>query len=273
MAESEIENATVSEGEGEGFTSPRLKRARRLLGLPEQPPNVTGMLYIPIYGRPGIGGRLGSLSDEEREREVERYHAEDFRARVATTLADVPPHVRSQLANARHALTHYRAQRALASARVLRYTSHYIHPRDDKEIDGYFDFGSDHSFSLAVCTADIFRRHAQYEWKHGDLVHSENTTVLGGWCPWLMVPGKRLDDQLIAEAILRWYKDRFQYVQGHWSQRERRLPQVIVNLHWESDDEERERVSMFTNPRNSHKSGKGRKDSKSGKSSKRAKSE
>jgi hypothetical protein len=239
MAEPERENENEIEGEPEAFTSSRLRRARRLLGLPAEPPNIVGMLYIPIYGRPGIGGRLGSLSDEERERERARYHAEDFRARLASTLADTPPRLRSKLGDARWALNRYRAQRAFANARTLYYTSHYIHPEDDQGIDGYFDLGPNLSLSLEICTSNVLKRYAKAEWAGGEVTHSQSSTILGSYQPWLVVPGKKLTDELIAEAIRRWYQDRFEFVQGHWSQRQQRLPKVVVNLEWQSKADQR----------------------------------
>jgi hypothetical protein len=50
-----------------------------------------------------------------------------------------------------------------------------------------------------------------------------------------VVPGKRLDDQIIKDAISRWYQDIFRYRHRHWSEREGKLPEIIVSLHWEKE--------------------------------------
>jgi hypothetical protein len=228
----------VTEGTPRSYAHPRLKLFRRLLGLPATPPNITGGLFIPIDGKPGIGGRMGFLSAEERALEAERYHAEGFRARLATFLAYVPQRARHRMMTVKETVRQARAARALARARVLRYTSPYIHAVGDLGVEGYFDLGNNLGFGLEITTATAMERYAADEWERGGVIHAESSLLFGPE-PWVAVPGTRLTDELIREAIVRWYQDRFHFVQGHWSQREHALPEIVVDLHWQTDEERR----------------------------------
>ena len=49
----------------------------------------------------------------------------------------------------------------------------------------------------------------------------------------LLVPADTLGDQVIGEAIARWYRRRFELECGHWSQLEGRMPTVTVELAWD----------------------------------------
>jgi len=133
----------------------------------------------------------------------------------------------------------------LASARTLRYTSHYISTREDTGIEGYFDFGGDITMELEIWTPSAMKKYVDFEWEREELVHSSNSLVFG-WNRWVVAPAEALTEEVIRDTILRWYQDRFEFVRGHWSQVEDTLPELIIDSSiWESDEDRAERLAYI----------------------------
>ena len=217
---------------------------RRALLLPADPPNSSGVILKPVHGMPGVGSAIHSLSDKERAAEMARWHSEGWRAELASNLPRL--HRRAlRLAGDRvdalrySLVTSRRAARRFARARTLRYTSPYLHPRDCTGIEGYFDLGDDLSFPLDIYTPTALIEYVEVERLIGGLVHSGNSLLFGADA-WVVADSETLDDDVVRETIERLYRDRFEFVRGHFSQREGLLPRLEIDLAWESDEDRAE---------------------------------
>lgn len=181
-----------------------------------------------------VEGKVRWLSEAQREIELAAWHREGRRARVAAGLAYLPQRVdrrRRRVQDRAQALV---AERALARARTLRYRSRHLHPiGETQDIEGYFDLGRT-GYRLDVVTPGLFSVAAEQDWTRGAVLRATESP----WCgaETLLVPADTLDDQLIAEAIGRWYRKRFELQRGHWSQLEGRMPAIAVELAWERPD-------------------------------------
>ena len=220
---------------------------RRLLRLPAERPEPSGYVWTDDRD----DGLLGheKVGPEEHRRHRLAWHAEGWRGQLANSLAYGPHRARQRLVWKLEApyekWLRWRARRALAIDRTLRYTSHYISTHDTTGIEGYFDFDGNVTFALDIYTPSAMKAYAEMEWEWmKDLVTSENSLVFGSG-RWVVAPSETLTEDVIRETLLHWYKERFEYVRGHWSQVEETLPKIILDLGWESDEERAEREAYI----------------------------
>jgi hypothetical protein len=173
----------------------------------------------------------------------EAWHAEDRdrRADVAWALAWPAMWLETTtvgwyLVEALGAVEVARGKRALASARTLRYTSIYVHPmRGCTDIDGYFDFGRRSTFSLSLVAAGILDSEALRAWQEGDPLTDDGLRgLLGG--RHILIPGDEVTPELAADALQRWYKNRFEYKRRHWTHPTGAQPTIVLDLKWEDAD-------------------------------------
>lgn len=109
-------------------------------------------------------------------------------------------------------------------------TSTHRRDRRHRGIEGWFTFGSA-GYRLDIITPGLLAQATHEDWTHGSVLRADRAAWFSA--DWLLVPADTLDDELIAEAITRWYRERFKYQRGHWSHLEGRLPAVEINLAWE----------------------------------------
>lgn len=179
-------------------------------------------------------GRLRWVSEAERAAGLDAWHREGTRARLATGLAFLPQRVERGARGLRRRAEAQHGERALAQARTLVYCSRHLHPiGETRDIEGYFDLGRAW-YRLDVLSAGILAQTAEHDWAGGRVMRGDENTWSGAEL--VLVPADTLDDGLIAEAIARWYTDRFWLRRGHWSQLEGRLPTITVDLAWERPD-------------------------------------
>lgn len=204
------------------MSQPRERWLRRLMGLGPAPDRV-GLLVV--------NGRARRLSKAQGEAERAAWHREGWRARLATDLAFLPQRMERRRRRAQARVEALRAERALAASRTLRYCSRHVHPIGrTSDVEGYFDLGRAR-YRLDILTPGVLASAAEYDWARGEVVEAGETPWFG--VDTLLVSAETLDDQLIAEAIGRWYRRRFELERGHWSQLEGRMPTVTVELAWD----------------------------------------
>ena len=219
---------------------------RRLLRLPAERPE-PGPFVMGSEDEDGTFG-IARLPDDEHRRQRLAWHAEGWRGDLANSLAYGPhrtlERLRWKLDAPAEKLRRHRARRALASQRTLHYTCYYIPTRDTNHIEGYFDFGSYRHFQLDIYTPTAMKTYTDFEWEHRELVSSENSLVFGSG-RWIVAPSETLTEDVLRETLLRWYEERFEYERGHWSQVEETLPEIVLDIEWESDEERAERETYL----------------------------
>jgi hypothetical protein len=166
----------------------------------------------------------------EQQAGWQAWHAEDWRATAAEQLARAPITGRRYWDRIGDRWDQHRAERRLRNARQLVFRSVHVHPRGQTvEVEGFFDFGQV-TFPLQILAGVALERLADSQWQAGEVTHSENSLYAIG--NWATVPYDNLDNDCIAEALRRWYQDRFVWQRGHWSAREG-LPKITVDLAWQ----------------------------------------
>jgi hypothetical protein len=125
----------------------------------------------------------------------------------------------------------WRGRRALAQARVLVYTSPYVHdPKREHEIEGYFDLPGGLHYGLTIHSLRSGTDAARLEWETGSIHRLETYP----WTDDVVVPTRSLEPDQVEEVLRRWYVESFRWKWGHWSNREGRLPEFRVALTWRS---------------------------------------
>jgi hypothetical protein len=210
------------------------------------------VLGLPAYNkqRLGIGfhispdGFMVHASDAEVEAEFNVYHAAGWRGEAASRLALAPFAVNRRLRQIRDGLAGplalRRARQAIFAARSLTFTSHYTHCiGHTSEVEGWItptdryqreSRGDAPMLSISVTSAQAFVDLARDEWQRGEVVRE--TGVLSSSQVNLIVPQDSLTDEIVRDALERWYMDIVQYRRGHWAVRERDLPEFRIELAW-----------------------------------------
>ena len=219
-------------------TTPFHRTLRRALGLTPEAPNPSGMITVAHRegGSEAIGLQLDFLPEEERAKEKQRWHEEGWRGEMASRISRykyLPRRLHDKIGFVEDRYSAYRAEHLLKNARSLHFTSHYLHnPHGEQGVEGYFDFGGEITYSLTVYARSAMDKYASFEWERGDIVTSDNSLVFGNYERWLVVDADELNEDNIREGILRWYQDKFDFVRGHWSQVEGKLPELTLSLGW-----------------------------------------
>lgn len=204
------------------MSQPRERWLRRLMGL--------GPAADPVGVRV-VNGRVRRLSKAQLEAQRAAWHREGRRARLATGLAFLPQRLERRCRGAKARVEAWWAERALAAARTLRYRSRHVHPIGRTgEVEGYLDLGRAR-YRLDILTPGVLGSVAEHDWARGAVLEIGETPWFG--VDTLLVSADTLDDQLIAEAIGRWYRRRFELQRGHWSQLKGRMPTIFVELAWD----------------------------------------
>lgn len=203
------------------MSQPREDVLRRAMGLGPAP-DPAGLHFED--------GRVRRVPEAKRAMAFEAWHREGARARLAADVAHLPQRLGRGGRRVRGCVERLRAARALAWARTLVYRSRHLHPvGETRDIEGYFDLGRSW-YPLSVLSAGILAEAAEHDWAEGRVMRSDENVWSGAEC--VLVPASTLDDRLVAEAIGRWYRERFRWQRGHWSQVEGRLPAIRVDLAW-----------------------------------------
>jgi hypothetical protein len=167
--------------------------------------------------------------------DFDAWHREGVRAWLASGLAYLPQRAERGARRVRGRAVDLVGERALTRARTLVYRSRHVHPIGaTRDIEGYFDLGRAW-YRLDVLSAGILAVTAEQDWAAGRVMRGDENSWSGAES--VLVPDATLDDRLVAEAIARWYADRFRLRRGHWSQLERRLPTIRVDLAWAPADQ------------------------------------
>lgn len=196
---------------------------RRAMGLGGSAPDPVGVRLA--------GGQFRVAPESQRAVDFDAWHREGARARLATGIAYLPQRFCRRWRQVRERGEMLRGQRALAQAPTLCYCSPHIHPiGETDDIEGWFTFGSA-GYRLDIITPGLLAQATHEDWTRGSVLRADRAAWFSA--DWLLVPADTLDDELIAEAITRWYRERFKYQRGHWSHLEGRLPAVEINLAWE----------------------------------------
>lgn len=175
----------------------------------------------------GADRTLERLPEDELRSERAAWHREGTRGRLSEGIARLPITLRDGAYALRARLDRRRAVHALSGARSLRYTSQYTHPESDcREIEGYFDLGRGLTYSLWVVSAASMQELADFNWKQGWLAAPY-------YSDYILVPHKQLDAVVVRQALELWYKERFEFVQGHWSNLEGRTPKLVIDLEFD----------------------------------------
>jgi hypothetical protein len=209
----------------------RLRITRRLLGLPaEQPSPRTIRLHTPTRTIQRV---------QPSAEMVEAWHAEDWRADFARFVVDAPRIAKRQLEAVKDAIADVRCDREVATARVLVYQSPYVHTVGDcLAVDGYLQLPSGRTYGLQVVAVGArYREYVQDSWDRGAVLQSDQNLLNSDHS--LYVPVETLDEEVIAVAIERWYRDRFAYVRRHWGALENAQPVIDIELHWQTVEEDR----------------------------------
>jgi hypothetical protein len=217
-------------------------RLRPLLGLGPKP--LDGSLY---FSEPDEHGNSEMLfpAEEVLDAEKERWHRESRRGRALSAAVDALKRVEpSEIANRlKSPLERRLLERELSSARRLEWRSrHFCTIGDTDHVDGYLVLPSGRHYDLDVSTAAYYESWVREGWLRGGVYREGPGTNHSPGVATAVVPVETLTPAVVLEAIERWYLDRFEYVQGHWSLLERRLPEFEVeDSFWSRPDDPRER--------------------------------
>lgn len=175
---------------------PLHSRLRKILGLNPTAPDPDGLVWeeegpVPLYG-------------EEREREWHRWHAEDFRADLARSLArffrpmDIWRRIRSWI-------NCHRSRRLLARAPWIRFeATHNPSPEELWAIEGDLRFPGG-SIPFHFISAEGLAEHVRSESEQQEeyVLCEENDLLFEN--RWIVLPGKEVSADDAKEALARWY--------------------------------------------------------------------
>lgn len=224
--------------------SPKTRLGRFLFGAPDQFDEMFSSSEAFNSARFSMERALAEYQARPRRQHVARElarHGRVLRRRLRDLPSSAPGgglwRLRYNWANDRHAflpdtLRQRLIERELTEARTLRYTSHYVHTKGEtSEVEGYFALKSG-PYSLDVLTPRFLSDIAEEQWDAGELGYAPNARAL-------IVPGDFLDDEIVLEALKRWYIERYSWKYDHWAIRESRLPDIVVDLAWSEPEGER----------------------------------
>lgn len=218
-------------------------RLRPLLGLGRKPNHLS-----LFFGEPDEDGlmELHMPSEEVHDAEEERWHREPRRGRALSAVISALQRF-EPLALVRRpgdALERRRGERELASARKLEWNPyHYCTNGQTDHIDAHLVLPSGRHYALDVSTAAFHAYWVREGWQSGGVYRTGQDTDQRDGVATAVVPTETLTPALVREAIERWYMDKYQYAQGHWSVLERKLPELVVDesgWSWPDDPYERE---------------------------------
>ncbi len=204
--------------------------ARRILGLPPEPAEKLGIGFWVERREDGFSDVLDH-SGRREDADWAQFHADGRRGLAADRIGRAPFIARSAAERAWSAASEpvrgWRRRRALLAARELRFTSPYIISELHESVDGPLTAGKA-EYWLEVRRPEALARAAESAWNSGEVLADA-----AEWAPVVLtVPQDAgpLTDEVIAEAIARWYSQQAEFVPGHWTAVERALPRVIVDL-------------------------------------------
>jgi hypothetical protein len=207
----------------------RERLLRRALGLPGEAPEPSDHEFV----REGVDRvPVADLEPGDVQRRRTAWDAEDWRADIALALARLPISITLLKDTALGEVEVARGKRALASARTLRYTSTSVIPtRGCTDIDGYFDLGPGRTFHLSLVATGAVNDEALRAWEDGELLDDDGLeNLLGG--RHILIPGDEVTPELAAEALGRWYQDRFESKRRHWTHQTATEPTIVLDLNW-----------------------------------------
>lgn len=218
--------------------SQRERLLRSALGLPAQAPSPLSSTFVKSQDSDWY--TLEDVPADELNQNQHNWHTEDWRADAADTLARLPTRTVQAGRTVRRRFDQHQNRKRFLNARALTYTSHYIHNTDDcAEIEGYFDLGDGHYYSLTIVAANGAANWLQEAINNKDemMVEQSGYIMFGGGRT-KYVFADVLTDELVQQAIAEWYVDRMEFQRGHWTHLENRLPTFHTDLAWESFTEQ-----------------------------------
>lgn len=123
-------------------------------------------------------------------------------------------------------------EQELNKVKKLTYVSPYVLIEgDETDVEGYLELQNGY-YALDIATPATVDIEAKELWDCGEI---SQTPIFWGNRT-LIVPGKALNEELIIEAIKRWYMERIEWRRSWW-RREQKLPKITLHLHWEANKE------------------------------------
>ena len=156
--------------------------------------------------------------------------------RLPYSLRHQPRRLRSRLEEGPRAFLPTRikqvlVEREICATKKLVYRSSYIHVRGEEDfVEGYFALNKG-SYDLTIIAAGSVACEVEEAWACGN--------IFCGGVEALIVPGDAVDDEIIAEAIRRWYISKIEWKRSLWTRDGRcRLPEIVVDLAWQEAGEQ-----------------------------------
>jgi hypothetical protein len=195
---------------------------RKLLRLGPRP-NPEGVVLTPSNNDNG-NYNMEFLSEEQREVELSRWHAEGRRADLAAYLAYYPQSVRAAAWSLHSKYRYRKVLHQIETARTLTYRSYVICPREGcLDIDGYWDIGS--GYPLDIFSTAWFIAAAQESWQSGEVF-----SPLPDFPRALVISATELGEENVRTALEIWYRNIFARRRGHWALSTGTMPKIIIDI-------------------------------------------
>jgi hypothetical protein len=130
----------------------------------------------------------------------------------------------------------------LANTRLIRYVSyHSVYSGESAHIDGRIVLPSGAKFDLDFSCVGGLRNWSLKEWELGVVVTGD--IAYGDFAErTILIPTRTLFEDVVREALIRWYMQRFEYERGHWAVREHALPEFVLDIgFFKHEDKNRQR--------------------------------
>lgn len=207
-------------------------------------PDPVGYISKPLKDNPNLF-TIEKMDENELARQKREWHREGRRAELASFIyrkslkfnhpKELLQEIKWSFEERRDNFLHSPASE-LKKRRQLVFTSHYIHPVDCQEVEGYFDFNKTH-YPVTLIAASRLPAWAKEEWERGDYMLASQSILSDPNT--ILIPGRKLDAQKVKEALERFYEDKFRFERGHWTHLEDATPEIIINLNF-SDKTDKE---------------------------------
>jgi len=215
--------------------------SRRLLGLPGDAPDPSGFTFEPAEEHPRWGklSKMVEVPETEQERNLRAWHLEGRRGRFVNALTHQVHHLGYTMKYRSPAgMITWPVERRLfwhefGQAREIKWVAwHSSVEGETTAIDGRIELPSGRQMGFDISCVGDEVHWANEAWSRGDSA-ADRTESWG--CRTAVLPTQVLTAALLRTALRAWYVSRFEWVQGHWSNVEGKLPEFIIDPYWEDD--------------------------------------